>query len=551
MLVGDGGRSYHRKQHKPKNRKPNNIQNEGRLQTRQERNRAKRLKKKQRHKKYISPETHAMKSNSNRSQFLYGNRLQNEDKKNTAQINYDPKIHQKNINQENENNTHMKIEIQRVQFLNQEELNAISAKMFRAKLMGNAALHLKLKQKLDNLRENAIIVEHRTETELENPSKMPFKKPSETKIFEIEQKFNKKTNKKTNKEIITDGKIVKQMIMTEIKDDDNIQTLLKKERNRTSKQYNNKINKNLNKLIFNSKEELFDTLNTQSLYSTIGNSRKRRREDKEVKLEQRKKAKLISKYKQNTEWLKNCKFCFENKEINDNYNEGILYIGKYLYILVPNYTWIHSKFELLIVPKLHLRSFREGIGNDGDIGCSKDEQNEFECELRNIQRLLCRFYKSLNCGCIFTEILCYIRMERTVHAIIEVFPVPMNDGLFDSCSIYFKKAILESDSVWNTNKKLIEVKLSVNGQNLRNSIPCSMAYFYVQFGMNLGFIHLIEDQSKFGKHFGREVIAGVLGEVLFRQKFHNFSDMKNRCQENMKAFEPFRVKYEQEMKENS
>lgn len=72
--------------------------------------------------------------------------------------------------------------------------------------------------------------------------------------------------------------------------------------------------------------------------------------------------------------------------------------------------------------------------------------------------------------------------------------------------IYFKKAIVESESEWSTNKKIIDLK----EQSIRNAIPKNMPYFNVNFGLDNGYAHVIEKTEAYPEHFAKEVIGGIL-----------------------------------------
>lgn len=42
-------------------------------------------------------------------------------------------------------------------------------------------------------------------------------------------------------------------------------------------------------------------------------------------------------------------------------------------------------------------------------------------------------------------------------------------------------------------------------QGLRESIPPNFPYLYVQFGYGQGYVHVIDDESKFDRELGRQV----------------------------------------------
>ncbi|EFA83683.1 cwfJ family protein [Heterostelium album PN500] len=76
-----------------------------------------------------------------------------------------------------------------------------------------------------------------------------------------------------------------------------------------------------------------------------------------------------------------------------------------------------------------------------------------------------------------------------------------------SAPAFFKKALMESESEWSNNRLIDSVKKG----GLRNSIPQNFSYFWVECGYKqVGFVHPIENEIKFQRDFGKNVIAGML-----------------------------------------
>lgn len=66
-------------------------------------------------------------------------------------------------------------------------------------------------------------------------------------------------------------------------------------------------------------------------------------------------------------------------------------------------------------------------------------------------------------------------------------------------------------------------KLIPTSGNLRQVIPQNFAYFHVEFGLDRGFVHVIDDDSNFSSGFGLNVIRGLLrlpGEDMYRRRKH-------------------------------
>ena len=86
--------------------------------------------------------------------------------------------------------------------------------------------------------------------------------------------------------------------------------------------------------------------------------------------------------------------------------------------------------------------------------------------------------------------------------VYEAVPVPDDEP----SEIYFKKAIQECESEWAMNKKVVSLK----EKDIRRSVPKGLPYFHVDFGLNDGYAHVIEDEEIFPKNFAQEIIGGML-----------------------------------------
>lgn len=136
------------------------------------------------------------------------------------------------------------------------------------------------------------------------------------------------------------------------------------------------------------------------------------------------------------------------------------------------------------------------------VSCSvqldENEWNEFNVFRRKLIQLFEKQDKSL----VFFEISKSV--NRCPHMVLECIPIPKKKK--ELAKIYFRKAIEESEYEWSHNKKLI----SLNDRDVTKAIPKGLPYFFVSFGMNEGFAHIIEDQNMFPYNFAQEVIGGML-----------------------------------------
>ncbi|NWZ59446.1 C19L2 protein, partial [Haliaeetus albicilla] len=108
---------------------------------------------------------------------------------------------------------------------------------------------------------------------------------------------------------------------------------------------------------------------------------------------------------------------------------------------------------------------------------------------------LVKMFEAKDLDCVFLEM--NMSMKKRYHMVYECIPLPKEVG--DMAPIYFKKAIMESDEEWSVNKKLIDL----SSKDVRKSVPKGLPYFSVDFGLQGGFAHVIEDQHKFPHYFGK------------------------------------------------
>lgn len=577
-------------------------QSRSKLSKKQERNRLKRLKKKQRqqqHKNKCNPKSTGTSSTTNtcnednRSSFLYG-------KDQTAHTldtlpspprrrRIDPftlkRLHSKQHQSSRAN--HPRPESNRyrhrsndhhaprppgfktyITSSNQEDLNKISAQILKAKLAGNDTLCIELEKKRDALREQSFDIEHQYVSSVSNDQTQRNDNQSNPRDGNTDNVYGPKSidnpngndtvnakdtlvssNSTDAEGLILDGKLAKEWHEMEemkgIKDSDDIQTMLKKERHSTALDHElSRVgNRKLNAIqSLSHSDDRFDAIDSALISNesdtSNGSKRKRGRNggDNEERMRMKKRARLISEHRQKSSWLSSCAFCVENEEVhNRDMAHCVVYYGQFVYLAVPKWKGL-VPLECIIVPNAHLKSFREGMDHNEQIGASKEEQCAFEQELDSIKKMLCKvFREKFNSGVLFMETV--RNLKRNYHSVIHCYP--MERELFDLCPIYFEKAILESDVMWSTNKRLVT---TTKEKPLRAAIPLFMAYFYVQFGCDEGFVHVIEDETKIKQDFGPQIVAGIVGEVLFKMKRDGYRQQRERADVFKAMFEPYKAK---------
>uniref|UniRef100_A0A453QK69 Cwf19-like C-terminal domain-containing protein n=9 Tax=Triticinae TaxID=1648030 RepID=A0A453QK69_AEGTS len=125
-------------------------------------------------------------------------------------------------------------------------------------------------------------------------------------------------------------------------------------------------------------------------------------------------------------------------------------------------------------------------------------------EIRNFKKCLLKMFAQHGKDVIFLQTVVALAKQRR-HCMIECIPVPCE--VSHKAPMYFKKAIDEAEEEWSPHESK---KLIPTSGDLRQVIPENFAYFRVEFGLDRGFVHVIDDESKFSAGFGLDVIKGVL-----------------------------------------
>ncbi|KAJ7526108.1 hypothetical protein O6H91_17G082000 [Diphasiastrum complanatum] len=213
----------------------------------------------------------------------------------------------------------------------------------------------------------------------------------------------------------------------------------------------------------------------------------------------RKNDRTIAQYKHIVTQHERCQFCFENPSRPKHL---IVAIANFTYLMLP------TKFSLVqghcyIVPMQH-----EGSTRNAD-------DNVWE-EVRNFKKCLVKMFMQQNKDVVFIEtVIGLVRQKR--HCLVECIPISLDTA--KQAPLYFKKAIEEAEDEWSQHnaKKLIDTR----SKGLRACIPKNFPYFHVEFGMQGGYCHVIDDEAKFNRNLGHDVIKGILQEP--EEELHSYA----------------------------
>ncbi|XP_048199728.1 CWF19-like protein 2 [Perognathus longimembris pacificus] len=230
---------------------------------------------------------------------------------------------------------------------------------------------------------------------------------------------------------------------------------------------------------------------------------------------QRKRA--IAEHQSLTARMENCLYCCDSSQFPKHL---IVAIGAKVYLCLPNFRSL-TEGHCLVVPLQHHRA------------ATLLDEDIWE-EIQVFRKSLVKMFEGMGLDCVFLET--NISMKKQHHMVYECIPLPKEVG--EMAPIYFKKAIMESDEEWSINKKLIDL----SSKDIRRSVPRGLPYFSVDFGLQGGFAHVIEDQHKFPHYFGKEIIGGMLDlePRLWRKGIReSFEDQRKKALQFAQWWKPY------------
>ncbi|KAI3879603.1 hypothetical protein MKX03_017601 [Papaver bracteatum] len=126
-------------------------------------------------------------------------------------------------------------------------------------------------------------------------------------------------------------------------------------------------------------------------------------------------------------------------------------------------------------------------------------------EILNFKTFLIMMFAKQDKDVVFLKTVMAIPKQRK-HCLVEC--IPLSREIAKQTPLYFKKAIDEAEDEWSQHNAKKLMYISANG--LRGSIPKDFPYFHVEFGLDKGFVHVIDDERQFKSNFGINVIIGML-----------------------------------------
>lgn len=366
-------------------------------------------------------------------------------------------------------------------FLTDKEMNELAAKIMKAELIGNDNVASKLKDKLeaartaranapaesmsgadkqDGVKEQVVIL---TRTDAKG-----FCRP----VSSIESGDGRKRQGKVK----THGKDGKRTKYFPDDDQHDLKQMFEAEKSTTAEDQNSMFNR----VAMQNTEKLNDEYDMDDMFMS-----KAVLKESSAKQAERDKKRAIQEHHRSERSLESCQWCFENKEMAKHL---IVALGTKAYVCLPPYESL-TPGHCLIIPVHHVM-------------CSVQADEDLWSEIQNFRRSLVRMFNSRGEDCIFFETV--KRLRHYPHMVLNCVPLPKEIG--DMSPIYFKKAIMECEAEWAQNKKLVDLK----NRDVRRAVPKGLPYFFVDFAMDPGYAHVIEDEQDFPNNFAQAIVGGML-----------------------------------------
>ncbi|XP_015434949.1 PREDICTED: CWF19-like protein 2 [Dufourea novaeangliae] len=372
----------------------------------------------------------------------------------------------------------------------EEELNKLGAKIVKAEIMGNTELAAELKIQLKKARELvANTMQSNESDELHNvilarTDNKGITRPLESRGQSIEWAGNSKQKNATTH---VAGKRVLHYF-----DDDkySLQQLFQREKGRPTNeddaQFVKVASRNMNM------DEIFEEqiIRVQS----------------DAKQDEKDRSRAIKEHKQLSKSLGSCHWCIESKYM---LKHMIVAMDSDICLSLPACTSL-TDGHCIITPVQH-------------VTCQLQLDEDIWEKLKAFKQTLHKMFVDQNKYPVFYE--SYKSRHKFLHMQLECVPLPKEIG--ELVPMYFKKALLECETEWSMNKKVIDLE----HKDIRHAIPNGLSYFVVEFETNKGYAHVIEDEHMFPKSFAEEIIGGMLDldhDVWRKRKRENFDQQREK-----------------------
>ncbi|XP_059930341.1 CWF19-like protein 2 [Gadus macrocephalus] len=407
--------------------------------------------------------------------------------------------------------------------LTDEEMNKLGAKLVKAEIMGNTALVDKLKSQMELARKAK--ENHATRLQQANAaraSQPPGRSEEDKEVLLFRTDHSGRAwpvNAPSEPQEPHGGRRKRKPIETHVdgervryfQDDDSmgLQEMVRREKMSTPQDQNALYSRMAGKMMGKADGDNY-TLDDMFVSSAA-------QREGEGRDEERMRSQAVAESRRLAASMDQCPRCFNSQELQKHL---IVAIGAKSYLSLPAGVSM-TEGHCLISPLQHHCS---ATGLDEDIWS----------EMQLFRRSLVRMFESQDQDCVFMET--HMNPRRRQHMVLECVPLPRELG--DMAPIYYKKAIMDCDEEWAMNKKVV----NLSSKDIRQAVPRGLPYFAVDFGLQGGFAHVIENEQKFPHYFGKEVVGGMMDLEPRRWRKpirENFDDQRKKVLQFAQWWKPY------------
>lgn len=388
-----------------------------------------------------------------------------------------------------ENNLEKQEENNKVKILTEAEMNKLGARIVKAEIMGDTELASELKTQLEQARELAKSSAASKVTESETVVLTRTDEKGIARPLEPRSQFKESSAPKKKKNVQThaSGERVRHYF-----DDDkySLNQLFQREKGRSTVEDDAAFTRVVSKSM-----DMSDIFEEQ-----ISRAQSDARQDDIER------ARAINEHKRLTKSLDNCYWCVDSRNM---LKHMIVTMDSKICLSLPSHVSL-VEGHCILTPVQH-------------IACQLQLDEDICESLKVFRKALCKMFADQDKYPVFFEV--YKNRHKFPHMKLECIPLPREIG--ELAPIYFKKALLECETEWSVNKKVIDLK----EKDVRQAIPNGLAYFAVQFANGTGYAHVIEDEKMFPRNFAEEIIGGMLDldhDLWRKPRRENFDQQREK-----------------------
>ena len=363
-----------------------------------------------------------------------------------------------------------------VPVLSEKEMNALGAKLVKAELMGNDALVAKLKAKLEAARGAKAAMKAAGESgEVEQETVVLTRtdaKGMTRPVEAVEGSSHRDGGRRRRKKekVETHSKGERQRYFA---DDDryDLKQMFEREKLSTAEDQNAMMSRLAGRAVEKTNEEY----DLDDMFADRA-SRKGLSEEQE---KERERDRAIAEHRKQALALDDCSMCLGGRNMQKHL---LVAVGRTCHLSLPAHASL-TDGHCIIAPL-------------GHVAASTLLDEDVWREMQEFRSALVRLYAAEDEDCVFFESCLNVRGQRS-HLKLECVPLPREMG--DVAPMYFQKAIQECEGMWAQNVKLVNLK----DKNIRRAVPRELPYFHVDFGMQDGFAHVVEDEKTFPNNFAQ------------------------------------------------